>query len=643
MARSATKSNRLKNGNIFALDEVDSSSSIANKSATKKVPPTLKYCIIVFVHILCLAVYLIPILTHPHDSVAAVLDEAHIISSENKDVAGTSTLEEVMTNDYWGRPMNGESSHKSWRPLTILSFRWLKTSWGGTCAFLTTHRIVNALAHAATGDAVSILAVKLFESSSSSTEWTLLLLQCLVKLLFCLHPTHVEVTANAANRPHLFAVLVAVVLCDPSLHILFVVVMQFVGLMCSETFIFQMPAVVITQTIIQFRNNAASHNNTKKIGEDNEGTDETESSFFSLLLSSLAKLFPRHLLLFVLSVSYLVMRYMLDWLSIPEGLIRPAENPFFHLKGLDRVRNYAYILTIHIFKGWNLDFIGFSHEYGFECIQQLAKWTDPRFGVVLFTLGMLVYAVRQCCLKEQGQARWNACFFLLFHLSWMLTLFPISGVVKVGTFIADRIVVASTVSICILVGRYFQQSIMPQGEKHARLLPSLFTLSLLSLMWYRVHIRSLQWMDNYPLLSSSLKTCPRSAKSHLEISKVYSGLMPELFDLDQSLHHLEQVQEIDSDFLYCDVHQQLAHVYIQQQRLLEFESELAKAILCPFTMGGATSMWQNYWSMVLRDPTTKKEAEVRKRKYELQISAAVQREQEELEKGKPQWKGARLQ
>lgn len=625
MAKSATKNAK----------STDSAKGYVSATAST----TLKHFIIVTVHILCLAVYFIPILTHSHKSVPSVLDESHIMSSENKDVAGTSTLEEVMTNDYWGRPMNGESSHKSWRPLTILSFRWLKTTWGGRCAFLTTHRIINALAHAATGDAVSILAVKIFEMSSSSTEWSLLLLRCLVKLLFCLHPTHVEVTANAANRPHLFAVLVAVVLCDPQLHFLLVLILQIIGLMCSETFIFQMPAVVITQTLIEFRNNAKKQTDTQK-KDDKE--DEDTASSFSLLLSSLRKLLPRQFLLFILSVSYLIMRYALDWLSIPEGLIRPAENPFFHLTGIDRFRNYAYILIVHIFKGWNLDFIGFSHEYGFECIRQLEKWTDPRFGVVLFAVGILIHVVIKC-FQQEGRARWNAGLLLLFHLSWMLTLFPISGVVKVGTFIADRIVVASTVSICILVGRYFQQRIMPQGDKHVRILPSIFVFSLLSLMWYRVHIRSLQWMGNYPLLSSSLKTCPRSAKSHLEISKVYSGLMPELFDLDRSLYHLEQVKDIDSEFLYCDVHQQLAHVYIQQQKLLEFEKELAQAILCPFTMSGASGMWQNYWSMVLKDPSAKQEGELRKRKYEMQISEAVQREQEELEKGKPQWKGARLE
>ena len=575
----------------------------------EKVSPNIKYTVLILVHILCLAVYLIPILADNH-GVGPVLDEAHIVAAVNQDVAGTTTLEQVFTNDYWGRNMNSASSHKSWRPLTILTFRWLKGP--GFVDALTMHRIVNILANAATGECVSIIAVKIFPHLSDPQS---LLLRCCAKLFFCLHPTHVEVTANAANRPHLLAVLAAVVLCDPKLHVLAVTLAQLVGLLCSETFIFQMPAVVITLLLIQWRNLPGKN--------------------FNSLIQAFVLVLPRTVLLFILSVFYLVMRFTLDWLSIPTGLIRPAENPFFPLEGMDRARNYAYVLVIHIFKGWNLDFIGFSHEYGFECIRKLKKWTDPRFGTVLATIAILVYAARKC--RQQGLA---ASLLLLFHLSWMATLFPISGVVKVGTFIADRIVVASTVSISVLVGRWMTAWIMPNGVIMPHRFKSCLVLGLFAFMGYRVHQRSLDWMDSYLLLTSSLRTCPRSAKSHMEVSKVYSGLVSDLYDLNRSLYHLKMAEEIDP--AYCDVHQQFAHVLIQQQNLLEFEKRLAKAVLCPFSMSGASDMWRRYWPVVLKDPNSAVDGQIRMDRYQRLIEKAVEREQEELDKGKPQWKGGSL-
>ena len=72
----------------------------------------------------------------------------------------------------------------------------------------------------------------------------------------------------------------------------------------------------------------------------------------------------------------------------------------------------------------------------------------------------------------------------------------------------------------------------------------------------------------------------------MESSKIYSGLYPELFNLTKSRWHLEQAEKYDPD--YCDVHQQFAHVAVQENAHLEFEDRVTKSLLCPFTMGAAT-------------------------------------------------------
>ena len=60
----------------------------------------------------------------------AVLDEMHLISEQqvNADVQGTSSWKALLLNDYWGRPLDTKSSHKSWRPLSVVSFRYLSSS-----------------------------------------------------------------------------------------------------------------------------------------------------------------------------------------------------------------------------------------------------------------------------------------------------------------------------------------------------------------------------------------------------------------------------------------------------------------------------------------------------------------------------------
>jgi hypothetical protein len=201
----------------------------------------------------------------------------------------------------------------------------------------------------------------------------------------------------------------------------------------------------------------------------------------------------------------------------------------------------------------------------------------------------------------------------------MATLFPISGVIKVGTFVADRIVVASTVSTSVLIGTLLTRWL--QRSKRNRV-PKIAGCAAFGLIWwFRLHVRSLQWMDSVPLLQSSLDTCPQSSKSHLEMSKVHSGLYPELLNLTRALHHLRRVEEIDAD--YCDVHQQYAHVYIQQQEFLLFEQELLKGILCPFTMNGSLDLWRRYWQLAGSTP----QAQERLANYNAILQRAVLDEQ----------------
>lgn len=50
-----------------------------------------------------------------HDDIPAIVS--------NRDVSGGNSLLGMLKNDFWGTPMSDPSSHKSYRPLTTLSFR----------------------------------------------------------------------------------------------------------------------------------------------------------------------------------------------------------------------------------------------------------------------------------------------------------------------------------------------------------------------------------------------------------------------------------------------------------------------------------------------------------------------------------------
>lgn len=50
-----------------------------------------------------------------HDDIPAL--------TTNPDVLGTSPIQNLFNNDFWGTPMGDLNSHKSYRPLTTLTFR----------------------------------------------------------------------------------------------------------------------------------------------------------------------------------------------------------------------------------------------------------------------------------------------------------------------------------------------------------------------------------------------------------------------------------------------------------------------------------------------------------------------------------------
>ena len=616
----------------------NSTSKILDDAPKRKRSPSLPRLLIQgVVHLACIALYLIPILT-PNEFAGPTLDEAHVMAGDvQKDIHDpNATWEQIFSNDYWGRPMNSSSSHKSWRPLTVLSFRYLKGPFVDLATQsleqLTVHRFVNAVCHAAAGELVGQLATQLFVwdrnavlglGKHESAMW----LQLITKVIFCLHPTHVEVTANAANRNHVLAVLLGLILCFPGtksrnsndnnnkqrLRIttpfwMFIVAL-IAGYLASETFVFIIPGVMVTMTVVAFTAAGATSCAGSSTPEEQNAIGSEFRGFVIGYLKAIISITPRLILLAISVASYLGGRWYFDTLDIPTGLIRPAESPYYAFEGLKRFKNYLYVVTIHLGKQWALvlpknfggDPIGFSHEYGFDCIPEIQDWGDER---LIFGAGFhLVFAVTISVLLVTYNAR---RFFGLvaIHWSWTLfTLFPICGILKVGTFVSDRIVVPATVVASIWIGKIVHSYATNWFWKKDSLFRLFRPLQLIFVLWWvgassmAIHNRALDWMDSISLMNSALVTCPRFAKVHMEVSKIYSGLYPSLLDLKKSRFHLDAAREIDPDL--CDLHKQYVFVALQESNYMEVERELPQSLLCPFTSSGAEALWNNYWNQLL--------------------------------------------
>lgn len=120
------------------------------------------------------------------DDITAIVD--------NRDLRPHVPVKNLFANDFWGTPMSKEQSHKSYRPLTVLTFRW--NYWLGQTDPVGYH-LVNVLLHAA----VTVLYYNVCRQLVSA------LVAFIAATLFALHPIHTEAVTGVVGRAELLASL----------------------------------------------------------------------------------------------------------------------------------------------------------------------------------------------------------------------------------------------------------------------------------------------------------------------------------------------------------------------------------------------------------------------------------------------------
>ena len=111
----------------------------------------------------------------------------------NGDVTSNSPLADVFTNDFWGTKISHNNSHKSYRPLTILTFRWNYWFAGDLNPFI--FHLTNIIVH-------PIVCILYYEvcrclckesqcpDKRRKIDWALSPL--VAALTFAVHPVHTE-------------------------------------------------------------------------------------------------------------------------------------------------------------------------------------------------------------------------------------------------------------------------------------------------------------------------------------------------------------------------------------------------------------------------------------------------------------------
>jgi hypothetical protein len=120
--------------------------------------------------------------------------------AKNVVVIGQVPWKEAFLRDFWGTSMKEVTSHKSFRPITTLSFKLnhifnehvLNVDGLETYSY----KLVNLLAHATVSCLVTEASVFIFHGEDFHNQ----IAQIITGLLFALHPVHAEAVSNVTSR-----------------------------------------------------------------------------------------------------------------------------------------------------------------------------------------------------------------------------------------------------------------------------------------------------------------------------------------------------------------------------------------------------------------------------------------------------------
>ncbi|XP_022788676.1 transmembrane and TPR repeat-containing protein 2-like isoform X2 [Stylophora pistillata] len=122
-----------------------------------------------------------------------VYDDFEVFET-NADVRPSTPISNLLTNDFWGIPLERNDSHKSYRPITVLTFRWNFLAGG---LDPTGYHVINVALHGTVSALFFHICTRILGDYGNFQTGSLPLL---CGMFFALQPIHTEAVANVVGR-----------------------------------------------------------------------------------------------------------------------------------------------------------------------------------------------------------------------------------------------------------------------------------------------------------------------------------------------------------------------------------------------------------------------------------------------------------
>uniref|UniRef100_A0A669DPW2 dolichyl-phosphate-mannose--protein mannosyltransferase n=1 Tax=Oreochromis niloticus TaxID=8128 RepID=A0A669DPW2_ORENI len=456
-----------------------------------------------------------------------VFDDSEAIVN-NKDLRPATPLNNIWSNDFWGTNLSSNSSHKSYRPLTVLTFRLNYLVAGGLhpVGFHVLNIILHAVISALMIDVFAILIGGLAYDEKGRILNHAPKTSLLAAVFFAAHPVHTESVAGIVGRADLLCAL-----------------------------FFQLSFLTYCKAF-------------------NKGRYLTRVLLFSLLLCAAAMLCKEQGI--TVLVSELVRMGLLTRLGLMGlgGLLMlyarwrimgtgpPAftevDNPASFAENIIlRIVNYNYYYSLNawlLLCPWWLCF-----DWSMGCVPLIKSATDWRMVWLLLLWCILVGLISQALCSQDSQRRRTLTLGLVLLV---VPFLPACNIFfRVGFVIAERVLYLSSAGYCLLVCLNDTKKITIQQRT-----PNTEAVSM------RCALRSHQWRSEQSLFTSALSVCPLNAKVHYNVGK-------NLADRGNTTAAITYYREaVRLHPTYVHAMNNLGNILKEKNELVEAEQLLSKAV-----------------------------------------------------------------
>ncbi|KAJ0179098.1 hypothetical protein K1T71_004810 [Dendrolimus kikuchii] len=435
-----------------------------------------------------------------HDDIPAIVS--------NSDVTGSGNVLSVFRNDFWGTPMSDTKSHKSYRPLTTLSFRLnyklcgISPWWWHVC---------NVALHAACCALVARTGAHVARLQRPFAA--------LAALLFAVHPIHTEAVAGVVGRADVLACLFflsSILLYHGSSsrpRMYSSIVLAALSMLAKET---GLTALLFNVAFDLYRcwSPLQRPSSAVKWRWKYEGA-------CGRMIRALAAL-------------TLLAGARLALLQGSLPAFSPQDNPpAFHPSFSVRLMTFCYLAAFNwwlLLCPWSL-----SHDWQMGSIPLVTSAWDPRnllTCAALITFSTLAY---RCLMDIEPQRHIPAVAGLMLLV---IPYLPASNLlVTVGFVVAERVLYIPSVGFTLLTV-YGIQLLWRRSKRRKLLMACVAVLVVAGVS--RTHMRNRDWRTRETLLRADLSVLPHNAKLHYN----FANFLKDMEQQDSAVKHYKEALKL---------------------------------------------------------------------------------------------------